>query len=262
MNKYQRVMEHVKVDDEMKKRILQNVEKELASGADQARSVETSKVVPFKKRLGDGIKRYGTMVAMVAILLVGTAAVIRITGGVSNTSAPSMSDSAMEAPAAAEDACYESAETATEEAAEPAATESPYEEAAEAPVEEAEMAAEAPVEEAAEPASNEGITESPVYDSEATAEQAEEETVEPADSTQSTGSAQSQESSETSKPAEPAQPVGSAKTEGAGQESIESTQPSAVHYIGPVVVLIIVLAVIALIIWLIIYLIRKYRSRK
>ncbi|MBP3274280.1 MAG: hypothetical protein ILA12_03230 [Butyrivibrio sp.] len=247
MNKYQRVMEHVKVDDEMKKRILQNLEKKLESGADQARSVESLKVVPFKKRLGDGIKRYGGMVAMVAILLVGTAAVIRFTGGVSNTSAPSMSDSAMEAPAAAP----------AEEAAEaPAATESAYEEAAEAPAQEAEMAA--------GPASNEGLmeAESPVYDSETTAEQAEEETVEPADSTQSTGSAQSQDSSETSKPSEPAQPVGSAKTEGAEQEIIGSTQPSVVHYIGPVVLLIIVLAVIALIIWLIIYLIRKYRSRK
>ena len=258
MNKYQRVMEHVKVDDEMKKRILQNLEKELESGTDKARAqgVETSKVVPFRQRLGEGIKKHGTMVAMLAILLVGTAAVIRITGGVSNTSAPSMSDSAMEAPAAAEDAYYESAETATEEAAEPAATESPYEEAAEAPAQEAEMAA--------EPASNEGLmeAESPVYDSEATAEQAEEETVEPADSTQSTGSAQSQDSSETSKPAEPAQPVGSAKTEGAEQEIIGSTQPSAVHYIGPVVILLLVIAVIAFIIWLIIYLIRKYRNKK
>ena len=240
MNKYQRVMEHVKVDDEMRKRILQNLEKELESGEDKARDqvVESSKVVPFKKRLGDGIKRYGGMVAMLAILLVGTAAVIRITGGVSNTSAPSMSDSAMEAPAAAP----------AEEAAEaPAATESAYEEAAEAPVEEAE---------------------SPVYDSEATAEQAAEETVEPADSTQSTGSAQVQESSGTSEPAQeaepvkPVQPVGSAKTEGAEQEIIGSTQPSAARYIGPVVLLIIALAVIALIIWLIIYLVRKYRSRK
>jgi len=258
LNKYQRVMEHVKVDDEMRKRILQNLEKELESGEDKARDqvVESSKVVPFKKRLGDGIKRYGGMVAMLAILLVGTAAVIRITGGVSNTSAPSMSDSAMEAPAAAP----------AEEAAEaPAATESAYEEAAEAPVEEAEDAYYESTETAKEEtelATNEGMTESPVYDSEATAEQAEEETVEPADSTQSTGSTQSQESSDTSIPAEPAQPVGSAKTEGAGQESIGSTQPSAVHYIGPVVVLIIVLAVIALIIWLIIYLIRKFRGRK
>ena len=124
MNKYQRVMEHVKVDDEMKKRILQNLEKELESGEDKARDqvVKTSKVVPFRQRFGEGIKKYGAMVAMLAILLVGTAAVIRITGGVSNTSAPSMSDSAMEAPAAAP----------AEEAAEaPAATESAYEEAAE-----------------------------------------------------------------------------------------------------------------------------------
>ena len=255
MNKYQRVMEHVKVDDEMKKRILQNLEKELESGEDKARDqvVKTSKVVPFRQRFGEGIKKYGAMVAMLAILLVGTAAVIRFTGGVSNTSAPSMSDSAMEAPAAAP----------AEEAAEaPAATESAYEEAAEAPAQEAEMAA--------EPASNEGLmeAESPVYDSEATAEQAAEETVEPADSTQSTGSAQVQEASGTSEPVQeaepvkPVQPVGSAKTEGAEQEIIGSTQPSVVHYIGPVVLLIIVLAVIALIIWLIIYLIRKYRSRK
>ena len=238
MNKYQRVMEHVKVDDEMKKRILQNVEKELESGTDKARAqgVETSKVVPFRQRLGEGIKKHGTMVAMLAILLVGTAAVIRITGGVSNTSAPSMSDSAMEAPAAAEDAYYESAETATEEAAEPAATESPYEEAAEAPAQEAEMAA--------EPASNEGLmeAESPVYDSEATAEQA--------------------EPAQEAEPVKPVQPVGSAKTEGAEQEIIGSTQPSVAHYIGPVVLLIIVLAVIALIIWLIIYLIRKYKGKK
>lgn len=234
MNKYQRVMEYVKVDDEMKKRILQNVEKELKSGADKARSVETSKVVPFKKRLGDGIKKYGTMVAMVAILLVGTAAVIRFTGGVSNTSAPSMSDSAMEAPAAAP----------AEEAAEaPAATESPYEEAAEA-----DMAAEAPAEEAAEapaaeaemaePATNEDMAESPVYDSEATAEPAVEE------------------------PAEPLQHVGSAKTEGELSETPEIEQPSAAHYIGPIILLILVFAVIAFIIWLIIYLIRKYKEKK
>ncbi|MBP3783435.1 MAG: hypothetical protein J6I68_09325 [Butyrivibrio sp.] len=194
MNKYQRVMEHVKVDDEMKKRILQNLEKELESGEDKARDqvVKTSKVVPFRQRFGEGIKKYGAMVAMLAILLVGTAAVIRITGGVSNTSAPSMSDSAMEAPAAAPE----------EEAAEaPAATESAYEEAAEAPAQEAE-------------------------------------------------------------PVKPVQPVGSAKTEGAEQEIVGSPQPSAAHYIGPVVLLIIALAVIALIIWLIIYLVRKYRSRK
>ena len=194
MNKYQRVMEHVKVDDEMKKRILQNLEKELESGEDKARDqvVKTSKVVPFRQRFGEGIKKYGAMVAMLAILLVGTAAVIRFTGGVSNTSAPSMSDSAMEAPAAAP----------AEEAAEaPAATESAYEEAAETPAQEAE-------------------------------------------------------------PVKPVQPVGSAKTEGAEQEIIGSTQPSAAHYIGPVVLLIIALAVIALIIWLIIYLIRKFRNKK
>lgn len=239
MNKYQRVMEHVKVDDEMKKRILQNLEKGLESGADKAHAqdAKTSKVVPFRQRLGEGIKKHGTMVAMLAILLVGTAAVIRITGGVSNTSAPSMSDSAMEAPAAAP------AEEATEA---PSATESPYEEAAEAPAQEAEDAYYESTETAeaeTEPATNEGMAESPVYDSEATAEPAE-----PAP--------------ETVEPAVPAQPVGEAKTEGAEQEIIESTQPSAVHYVGPVVLLIIVLAVIALIIWLIIYLIRKYRSSK
>ena len=105
MSKYQEVMNHIEVDDEMKKRILQNVEKELLAEAEPGNKVEASKVVPFRQRLGDGIKRYGGMVAMVAILLVGTAAVIRITGGVSNTSAPSMSDSAMEAPAAAPAGC-------------------------------------------------------------------------------------------------------------------------------------------------------------
>lgn len=179
MNKYQRVMEHVKVDDEMKKRILQNLEKEMAA---------EPKVVQFGRSAIRQIKRHSGMAAMFAILLLGAFAVVRITGDISNTSAPSMSDTAMEAPAA-------------EEAMEaPAATESAYEEAAE------------PVE---APATEEAM-----------------------------------------------ETTGSAKTEEDAPKPVGDAQPTAAHYVGPIVLLIIVIAVIALIIWLIIYLIRKFRSRK
>lgn len=111
MNKYQRVMEHVKVDDEMKKRILQNLEKEMAT---------EPKVVQFGSSAIRQIKRHSGMAAMFAVLLLGAFAVVRITGGISNTSAPSMSDTAMEAPAATESAYEEAAEPAEAPATEEA----------------------------------------------------------------------------------------------------------------------------------------------
>ncbi|MBQ8031248.1 MAG: hypothetical protein IJ260_06945 [Butyrivibrio sp.] len=109
MNKYQRVMEHVKVDDDMRKRILQNVENELS---------KESKVVQFGRRTISQIRKHAGMAAMFAILLLGTFAVARITGGITHTSAPTMSDTAMEAPAPAEEAMVEdAAEAAIEEEA-------------------------------------------------------------------------------------------------------------------------------------------------
>jgi hypothetical protein len=79
LNKYQRVMEHVKVDDDMRKRILQNVENELS---------KESKVVQFGRGTISQIRKHAGMAAMFAILLLGAFAVARITGGITHTSAP------------------------------------------------------------------------------------------------------------------------------------------------------------------------------
>ena len=114
MSKYQEVMDHIKVDDEMKKRILQNVEKQLEEAPKEV-DIPKSKVVPFR--------RYAAIAATFAVLLLGSYAVSQVTGGITNTSSstslyePAM-DAASEAPAMEE-----------------AASEAPaMEEAAEAPV--------------------------------------------------------------------------------------------------------------------------------
>ncbi|WP_022767454.1 hypothetical protein [Butyrivibrio sp. NC2007] len=120
MSKYQEVMDHIKVDDEMKKRILQNVEKQLEEAPKEV-DISKSKVVPFR--------RYAAIAATFAVLLLGSYAVSQVTGGITNTSSstslyePAM-DAASEAPAMEE-----------------AASEAPaMEEAAEAPVMENEAA--------------------------------------------------------------------------------------------------------------------------
>ena len=120
MSKYQEVMDHIKVDDEMKKRILQNVEKQLEEAPKEV-DIPKSKVVPFR--------RYAAIAATFAVLLLGSYAVSQVTGGITNTSSstslyePAM-DAASEAPAMEE-----------------AASEAPaMEEAAEAPVMENEAA--------------------------------------------------------------------------------------------------------------------------
>ena len=120
MSKYQEVMDHIKVDDEMKKRILQNAEKQLEE-APQEIVTPKAKVVPFR--------RYAAIAATFAVLLRGSYAVSQVTGGITNTSSstslyePAM-DAASEAPAMEE-----------------AASEAPaMEEAAEAPVMENEAA--------------------------------------------------------------------------------------------------------------------------
>lgn len=120
MSKYQEVMDHIKVDDEMKKRILQNVEKQLEEAPKEV-DIPKSKVVPFR--------RYAAIAATFAVLLLGSYAVSQVTGGITNTSSstslyePAM-DAASEAPAMEE-----------------AASEAPVmEEAAEVPVMENEAA--------------------------------------------------------------------------------------------------------------------------
>ncbi len=119
-------MDHIKVDNEMKKRILQNVEKQLEEAPKEV-DIPKSKVVPFR--------RYAAIAATFAVLLLGSYAVSQVTGGITNTSSstslyePAM-DAASEAPA-----MEEAAEApAMEEAAEAPA----MEEAAEAPAMEAE----------------------------------------------------------------------------------------------------------------------------
>ena len=132
MSKYQEVMDHIKVDDEMKKRILQNVEKQLEEAPKEV-DTPKAKVVPFR--------RYAAIAATFAVLLFGSYAVSQVTGGITNTSSstslyePAM-DAASEAPAMEEAA---SEAPAMEEAAEAPATENEASEtAAEAPVMDAE----------------------------------------------------------------------------------------------------------------------------
>ncbi len=119
MNKYQEVMDHIKVDDDMKQRLLQNVEKEMAL---------QPRVLQFKAT-ARRIRRYAGMAAMFGILLVGVTAVIKMNGGITNTSTAPMSDTAMEGiaeeaaePAYESDAMTDSAEMAAQPAAEPAQT--------------------------------------------------------------------------------------------------------------------------------------------
>ena len=126
MSKYQEVMDHIKVDDEMKKRILQNVEKKLEEAPKEV-DTPKAKVVPFK--------RYAAIAATFAVLLLGSYAVSQVTGGITNTSSstsvyePAM-DAASEAPAMMEEAASDS-EAPAMEAAEPAVEAPAMEEAAE-----------------------------------------------------------------------------------------------------------------------------------
>ena len=127
MSKYQEVMDHIKVDDEMKKRILQNIEKQLEEAPKEG-DIPKAKVVPFR--------RYAAIAATFAVLLLGSYAVSQVTGGVTNTSSstslyePAM-DAASEAPAMMEEAASDSEAPVMEEAAEAPAMEEAAETAAE-----------------------------------------------------------------------------------------------------------------------------------
>ncbi len=84
MSKYEEAMEHVKVDDAMKQRILQNLGKELENkdvSSFPERTVENFESAKMKRdRFRDGFRRYAGLAAMFAVLIVGAAAVMQITG--------------------------------------------------------------------------------------------------------------------------------------------------------------------------------------
>ncbi len=104
LNKYNEVMENVKVTEDMKKRILENLEKTdmdgvIAKGMDaDANNIKKKNViVPF-------IRRYGAIAAMLAVAIVGSYAFFAVHNSSNNMmSATSTADFA-EAPAAAEEA--------------------------------------------------------------------------------------------------------------------------------------------------------------
>lgn len=107
MSKYQEVMDHIKVDDEMKKRILQNVEKKLEEAPKEVVTPKP-KVVPFKK--------YAAIAATFTVLLVGSYAVMQATGGIGGAnSSTSVCEPVMEEAASmAEEPAYEAADSAAE----------------------------------------------------------------------------------------------------------------------------------------------------
>ena len=132
MSKYQEVMNHIKVDDEMKKRILQNVEKKLEE-APQEVVTPKPKVVPFK--------RYAAIAATFTVLLVGSYAVLQATGGIGGTnSSTSVYEPVMEEAASmAEEPSYEEPAYEAADSAEAPAMEAETDGAAyEAPAMEAE----------------------------------------------------------------------------------------------------------------------------
>lgn len=120
MNKYNEVMDKVKVTDDMRKRILQNIENADISNVtafEEAKKKKENKIVPF-------IKRYGAIAAMFAVVLVGAYAVFGTVGKHEmGSSSPMESYDATETAAVEEYA----AEEAVEEAAQ--ATEAPEMEA-------------------------------------------------------------------------------------------------------------------------------------
>ena len=80
MSKYNEVMDHISVDDDMKKRILQNVETKLEEYP--TAPAKKGKVIPFS--------RYAAIAAAFLLLLVGSYAVVKTTGDVNNTADSSL----------------------------------------------------------------------------------------------------------------------------------------------------------------------------
>ena len=109
MNKYQESMEHIKVDEDMKKRILQKVQDDLREDTTRGAGHRETEVTIFEKTAKSGdhkkqnakvllyVKRFGGMAAVFALLFLGVSSAMRITGE-RDASAPSLST----APAAQE----------------------------------------------------------------------------------------------------------------------------------------------------------------
>ena len=95
MSKYNEVMENVKVTDEMRKRILLNIEKEEKNNISEFAPEKSGKT--SGNNIVSFIRRYGSIAAIFALLVVGTYGVIRTVGlGGASETATSVS----EAPAA------------------------------------------------------------------------------------------------------------------------------------------------------------------
>ena len=154
MSKYQDIMNKIEVTDEMKSRILQNIEKELQDGADSDKAMSEGVKNAGAGESGNKIRRfelrkYMPMVAALVVFVISAFVVINVIPAKhANYSSSPMMDSAMtesatEAPMATESAAETEADYAMEA---PMATE----EAAEAYME-TEEAAEAPREDTSAP---------------------------------------------------------------------------------------------------------------
>ena len=150
MSKYQDIMNKIEVTDEMKSRILQNIEKELAEPANGNSDSEGSRTEADNKgESGNKIRkfelrRYMPMVAALAVFIVSAFVVINVIPGKhGNYSSSPMSDSAIMTESATEMAAEESMEPqAVMEADEAAVEGAAPMEAAEPMMEAAEYAAE------------------------------------------------------------------------------------------------------------------------
>ena len=114
MSKYNEVMDKVKVTDDMKKRILQNIENAESSNVtsfEEVKKKRENKIVPI-------IQRYGAVAAMFAVVLVGAYAVFgNVAKHEMGSSAPSSSYEMADSTAMTESATESAMETAaTEEA--------------------------------------------------------------------------------------------------------------------------------------------------
>ncbi|SDB02057.1 hypothetical protein SAMN02910263_00012 [Butyrivibrio sp. INlla16] len=112
LSKYNEVMESVKITNEMRDRILSNVDEKLRVGDANITEFDSTR----KKKSGNNVikfvKRYGSMAAVFALLILGTYGVIRTVG-----LGGSKSETATTAPAEYEtDSAAETMEEATSEA--------------------------------------------------------------------------------------------------------------------------------------------------
>ena len=112
LSKYNEVMDNIKVTDEMRQRILLNIEKEMGSAGNSGNSLNNqtniSDFSSLKKKKDNNvvffIKKYGSMVAIFALIVAGSYGVIR-TVGLNGSKGEMAATSSQEM--AAEDSIYE-----------------------------------------------------------------------------------------------------------------------------------------------------------